>query len=185
MAHPRILELERSLLLVIDVQEAFRNVIYGFSEMVSRATIAVKAFQILARPIIVTEQYPTGLGRTVDEILLSLPEELEPIEKLSFSSCGAASFIDRLSSSGAQQVVVCGIEAHVCVDQTVHDLLDRGHQVHILTDAVGSRTDRDREAGLAKMFGSGAVPSTVEMALFEMMRDSKHSQFKQVQSLLR
>ena len=185
MAHPRILELEKTVLLVVDIQEAFRNVISGFTEMVSRASVAVRAFQILGRPMIVTEQYPKGLGRTVEEILLSLPEGLEVIEKTAFSSCGAASFIDRLSSDDARQVVVCGLETHVCVNQTVHDLLDQGYEVHVLTDAVGSRFETDRKTGLTKMFGSGAVPSTVEMALFEMMRDSKHAQFKHVQSLLR
>jgi len=183
MAHPRILALENSALLVIDIQEAFRNVISGFTEMVAQTSIAVRGFQILGRPIIVTEQYPKGLGRTVEEILLSLPDNFDSVEKTAFSSCGAAAFADRLGD--AKQIAVCGLETHVCVNQTVHDLLDQGYQVHILTDAFGSRFEKDRENGLAKMFGSGAVPSSVEMALFEMIRDSKHSKFKEVQALLR
>jgi nicotinamidase-related amidase len=183
MAPPRIIDPERSVLLVIDIQEAFRGVISGFTEMVARATIAVTAFQILGRPIIVTEQYPKGLGRTVEEILLSLPDDFEVVEKTAFSSCGAGAVMNRLGD--AKQVVVCGLETHVCVNQTVHDLLDQGCEVHILTDAVGSRFETDRETGLAKMFGSGAIPSSVEMALFEMLRDSKHAQFKEIQRLLK
>ena len=185
MAHPRILDLENTVLLVIDIQEAFRNVISGFTEMVSRTSIAVQAFAILERPIFVTEQYPKGLGRTVEEVLLSLPDDAGIFEKTAFSSCGATSFIERLSAAGSRQVVVCGLETHVCVNQTVHDVLGRGYQVHVLTDAVGSRFERDRETGLEKRFGSGAVPSSVEMALFEMMRDAKYPRFKEAQDLLR
>jgi nicotinamidase-related amidase len=184
MAHSRILAAESTALLVIDIQEAFRNAILDFSEMVAKASIAVRGFAMLGRPIIVTEQYPKGLGRTVEEILLSLPDENSILEKTAFSACGAIRFTDRLSSD-IKQIVVSGLETHVCVNQTVHHLLERGFQVHILTDAVGSRFEQDRKTGLAKMFASGAVPSSTEMALFEMLRDSKHAQFKQVQSLLR
>jgi nicotinamidase-related amidase len=170
---------------VIDIQEAFRNVISGFSAMVSRASIATRAFQILERPIIVTEQYSKGLGHTVGELRSLLRPDLNPVDKTAFSSCGAGSFIEQLESQGVGQLAVCGLETHVCVNQTVHDLIERGFQVHVLTDAVASRFEADRKAGIAKMTGSGAVPSSVEMAVFEMLRDSKHASFKQVQALLR
>ena len=183
MAHPRILESAKTTLVVIDVQEAFRSVIGDFALIASRIPLAVRGFAALDLPIVVTEQYPKGLGRTAEEIGLSLPDGNEPVEKNTFSSCGASAFMEKLS--GAEQIVVCGLETHVCVNQTVHDLLDRGFQVHVLTDCVGSRFEHDKQAGLAKMTASGAVPSSVEMALFELMRGSTHEKFKEVQSIIK
>ena len=136
-------------------------------------------------PIVVTEQYPKGLGRTAEEILFSLPPEFEIFEKSTFSSCGAASFVEKLRAIGAQQVVLCGLETHICVNQTAHDLLNENFEVHILDDCVGSRFSRDKETALKKMHMNGAVPSCVEMALFEIMRDSKHEQFKEIQNLVK
>jgi len=183
MAHPRILESAKTALVVIDVQEAFRSVIGDFALIASRIPLAVRGFAALDLPIVVTEQYPKGLGRTAEEIGLSLPDGNEPVEKNTFSSCGVSAFMEKLS--GAEQIVVCGLETHVCVNQTVHDLLDRGFQVHVLTDCVGSRFEHDKQAGLAKMTASGAVPSSVEMALFELMRGSTHEKFKEVQSIIK
>lgn len=185
MAHPRILECSKTTLVVIDVQEAFRGVIGDFALIASRIPLAVRGFAVLGLPILVTEQYPKGLGRTVEEITLSLPYGHKPIEKNTFSSCGAAAFVDKLAEFGAEQVVVCGLETHVCVNQTVHDLLDRGFQVHLLTDCVGSRFEHDKQAALAKMTAGGAVPSSVEMALFELLRGSKHEKFKEMQAIIK
>ncbi|HKP69432.1 MAG TPA: isochorismatase family protein [Pyrinomonadaceae bacterium] len=185
MAHPNILDGSKSALLVVDVQEAFRNVIDNFDELVSRIVVAVRGFQILDRQVFVTEQYPKGLGRTADEIRDVLSPEFHYIEKTAFSSCGAAMLEDQLRTAGASQVVVCGLETHICVNQTTHDLLHRGFAVHILTDSVVSRSKRNRRAGLQKMFASGAIPSSVEMALFEMMRDASHERFKEIQRLVK
>jgi nicotinamidase-related amidase len=185
MPHRRILNIERSALLVVDVQEAFRGVMNGFPEMASRISTAVRGFDVLGRAIFVTEQYPKGLGRTVEEILLALPDAAVILEKTAFSSCGAEGFAEQLKSAGVEQVAICGLETHICVNQTAHDLLDRGFAVHVLTDCVASRFDTDKAAGLAKMQGSGAVPSTVEMALFEMLGGSKHPKFKDIQALIK
>lgn len=185
MRHPKILDSEYTALLVVDAQEAFRHAIPDFSLIASRIAVAVRAFQILDLPIFVTEQYPKGLGRTAEEIMLNLPNEFEFIEKTAFSSNGAAGFADMLRSAGAKQIVLCGIETHVCVSQTAHDLLANGLDVHLLTDCVGSRFEHDKQAGLAKMFASGVVASSTEMALFELMSDAKHSKFKEIQDLIR
>lgn len=185
MPHPNLLEIGSTALVVIDIQEAFRHAVNDFSLMASRVSIAIRGFQVLERPVIVTEQYPKGLGRTAEEILFSLPPDYEVTEKTTFSSCGAQAFIDRLETAGAKQIVLCGLETHVCVNQTAHDLLDRGYQVHLLTDSVASRFDADKAAGIAKMQMSGVIPSTVEMALFEMMRDSKYEKFKEIQELIK
>jgi nicotinamidase-related amidase len=183
--HSNSLDIDNCVLVVVDVQEAFRKAIPDFAETLSRIAIAIRGFQILGRPIVVTEQYPKGLGRTAEELLLSLPDAATFIEKSTFSSFGEPSFIAELEKFQAKQVVLCGVEAHVCVNQTVHDLLAAVYQVHLLTDCVTSRYQHDREAGISKMLVSGVVPSSMEMALFEMMRDSRHEKFRDVQALIK
>lgn len=185
MSHPKILDREKTALVVVDMQEAFRAAVSDFPLIASRISIAVRGFQALRLPIIITEQYPKGLGGTAEEILFSLPPDFEIFEKTAFSSCGAASFKEKLREFGAGQIVLCGLETHVCVNQTAHDLLNEGFEVHLLTDAVASRFEHDKEAGLRKMLDSGVTPSTVEMSLFELLRDSKHEQFKEIQELIK
>jgi nicotinamidase-related amidase len=185
MPHENTLDAARAALVVIDMQESFRAAVPDFAEVAARISVAVRGAQLLNVPVVVTEQYPKGLGRTAAEIRAALADQSEPVEKTAFSSCGAQEFVARLERAGARQIIVCGVEAHVCVNQTAHDLLARGFQVHLLTDCVASRAPRDREAGLAKMRRSGAVPSTVEMALFELLRDARHEQFKAVQKLIK
>ncbi|MGH9901808.1 MAG: isochorismatase family protein, partial [Pyrinomonadaceae bacterium] len=107
------------------------------------------------------------------------------IEKTAFSSCGAQEFNEMLSAFETTQVMMCGIEAHVCVNQTTHDLLARGLQVHLLTDCVTARAAHSKHVGITKMLQSGALPSNTEMALFELMRDARHEQFKAIQKLIK
>jgi nicotinamidase-related amidase len=185
MSHPRVLDRDKTALVVVDIQEAFRHPINEFAQIVSRASIAVRGFQALGLPIIITEQYPKGLGRTAEEILFSLPDDFEFVEKTAFSSCGARPFSEKLRKTEVSQVVLCGVETHICVNQTAHDLLTEAFEVHILTDAVGSRFTQDKDAALQKMKMNGVVPSTVEMALFELIRDAKHEQFKEIQNLIK
>ncbi|HNU09399.1 MAG TPA: isochorismatase family protein [Pyrinomonadaceae bacterium] len=183
--HSNVLSSEETALVVVDVQEAFRAAIPVFSEVVARIRIAIRGFDILGLPIIVTEQYPKGLGRTAAELLEVLPEKSEISEKSTFSSCGASDFLMSLNAAGARQIALCGIETHICVNQTAHDLIDSGFHVHLLTDAVASRFERDRRSGIDKIFASGGIPSSVEMALFELMRDSQHENFKAIQALVK
>lgn len=185
MAHSNILDGQKAALLVIDVQEAFRGVIADFDRLASRIATVVRGFRTLEIPVFVTEQYPKGLGRTAREIQAVLEPDFAYLEKSAFSSCGAVSIDEGFRNARARQIVVCGLETHVCVNQTVHDLLDRGFAVHLLTDCLASRSENDRRAGLAKMLTSGAIESTCEMALFELMRDSKHGKFKEIQALVR
>lgn len=185
MPHPNILDPRHTALVVIDIQEGFRNAIHDFGLIASRAATVVRGFQILGLPVLVTEQYPKGLGHTAEEIKLVLAEVDRVFEKSAFSSCGAEAFVAKLNDLSIKQVLICGLETHVCVNQTAHDLLTRGFQVHILTDCVCSRFEHNREAGLAKMLASGVIPSSIEMALFELMRDSKHERFKEIQRLIR
>lgn len=185
MPHPNILDINNSALVVVDIQEGFRAVIPDFAKLAARVAIAVRGFQLLDLPILVTEQYPKGLGRTADEIKQALSVDTQAYEKTAFSSCRASDFVDKLTEFGVKQVVLCGLEAHICVNQTAHDLLERGFQVHLLCDAISSRFEYNRLAGLAKMTRSGAIESSVEMALFELMGDARHPKFKEIQALIK
>lgn len=183
--HQRLLNIEKAALVVVDVQEAFRTVIVDFPMVVSRIAAAIRGFQILGLPILVSEQYPEGLGPTAEELSFSLTEEIPIFKKTTFSACGADGFTDALKDAGTTHIVICGLETHICVNQTAHDLLDLGFEVHLMADCVASRYEADKNAALLNLQGSGVVRSSVEMALFELMRDSRHPKFKEVQSLIK
>lgn len=185
MLNRNVLDARQSALAIIDMQEAFRGKISDFSETAARIALMAHAAQLLNLPIVVTEQYPRGLGRTADEIKTVLPSSIGIIEKTTFSSCGAHQFVSELERANANQVLVCGIEAHICVNQTVHDLLVRGYQVHFLIDCITARSAQNKEVALSKMQQSGALPTSMEMALFELMRDATHEQFKAIQKLIK
>jgi nicotinamidase-related amidase len=171
-----LLTRERTALIVVDVQQGFRP--YASFEGVARACATLlEAARVLGLHTLVSEQYPKGLGHSAPE--LGLKDE-QPIEKTVFSAARAEGF----DLAGAEQAIVCGIETHVCVSQTVHDLLDDGIEVHVPADAVGSRHHIDYECGLERMVGAGAVLSTVETALFELLERAGTPEFKAVQKLI-
>jgi nicotinamidase-related amidase len=174
----------KTALAVIDMQEAFRAVIADFAETAERIGKAVQGAHALGVPVIVTEQYPKGLKRTAPEIATHLNGAV-PIEKMSFSSCGVAPFIDQLRAAGTQTVMVVGIEAHICVTQTTLDLLEQGFSVHLLEDCITSRNPRSKKMAFKRLLAAGAVASNLEMALFELMRTAEAPQFKTIQNLVR
>ena len=181
--HPRILDSERAALIVVDIQERFRSAIEEFDEMAAASGRLIATFRALELPVLVTEQYPKGLGRTVTELSSALADAEGPYEKTCFSSCGSGAVSAKLDELQTAHAVVCGIEAHVCVSQTVHDLLRRGILVHVAVDGVASRKSRDRDYALRKMERSGAVLTTAEAAAFELLGDAAHPRFKEVQAL--
>lgn len=171
-----LLERDKAALVVVDVQEGFRS--YAtFESVTSACAKLLQGARILQVPRIVSEQYPKGLGHTAPE--LDLKDE-PVIEKSVFSAARAEGF----ELEGRTQVIVCGIETHVCVSQTVHDLIDRGVEVHVPADAVGSRNEVDYEHGLERLERAGAVVSTVEAVLFELLERAGTPEFKQVQRLI-
>ena len=185
MLHENSLRLEQSAVVIIDMQEAFREKISDFTQTALQISVMAQAANLLRLPILITEQYPKGLGPTAKEIKEVLPPGVAIVEKTTFSSCGAQPFKKQLEEIESRQLLVCGIEAHICVNQTVHDLLADGYQVHLLIDCITSRNPANKEIALAKMQSSGAISSSVELALFEMMRDARHEQFRAVQSLIK
>jgi nicotinamidase-related amidase len=185
MTHENTLDITQTAVVIVDMQEAFRSVISDFPETTARIALFAHAAQQLEIPIIVLEQNPKGLGHTANEIRAVLPSALEPIEKTTFSAGGSMEFEARLIDVRALHVVVCGIEAHICVNQTVHDLLAGGYKVHFLTDCITARSPSNRDVGFSKMLQSGAIPSSTEMALFELIGDSRHERFKTIQNLVK
>ena len=175
------LDRERTALVVVDVQEAFRKAVPAFGSVARAAATLVDGAKAIGLPIVVTEQYPRGLGRTVPEVAERFPAGLEPLDKVRFSAAEAKGF----DLGGRDQALVCGIETHVCVNQTALDLLERGVEVHVASDAVGSRTEENRRMGLHRMERAGAMLTTVETALFELLGGSDAPEFKQVQELVR
>jgi nicotinamidase-related amidase len=171
-----LLERERATLVVVDVQEGFRPY-ESFAGVADACARLVKAARILEVPTLASEQYPKGLGHTAPEVGL----ECEPrIEKTVFSAARAEGF----DLHGRSQAVVCGIETHVCVSQTVHDLLAKGIEVHVPADAVGSRHAIDYERGLERLERAGATVTTVESVLFELLERAGTPEFKEVQRLI-
>jgi nicotinamidase-related amidase len=176
----RNLDRDRTVLVVVDVQEAFRDVVGEFDAVAGNAAVLVRGARILGVPVLVTEQYPRGLGETVAELAEHL-DGIPRLEKVVFSAAQAEGF----DLGGRDQALVCGIETHVCVAQTVADLLDEGLDVQVATDAVSSRTAANRRAGLAKMEATGAMLTSTEMALFELLGRAGTPEFKEVQALVK
>jgi nicotinamidase-related amidase len=177
-----ILDREAAALVVVDVQEAFRPAVLDFDEVVGATSVLVRGAKALGVPIVVTEQYPRGLGATVPELTsLAEMDGVEPLDKVDFSAARAEGF----DLAGKQQALICGIEAHVCVWQTAHDLLEQGIEVHVARDAVSSRTAENRDLGLQKMEAAGAVVTSTETALFEMLGKAGGEEFKTIQGLVK
>ncbi len=183
-AGDRVLAQERSALLLIDMQESYRGKLLNEARVVAAAAKLLDGASQLALPVLVTEQYPKGLGATREEIAKHVPRQAARFEKTSFSALGADGLLDHLRSTGAEQIVVAGIEPHVCVSQTVHDLLAHGFQPHVVRDAISARFALEDDTGFAKMTGSGAVPASLEGVLFEWLRDARHRDFKALHRLV-
>ena len=174
------LEADRAALLVVDIQEAFRTVIPGADIIIARTQILARAGALLGLPIIVSEQYPKGLGKTVAE-LGDVLAGATVLEKTSFSAAHAEGF----SLAGRDQVIVCGTETHICVAQTVLDLLAADAEVWLACDALGSRSPDDRALAIQRLALAGAVPSSTESICFELMKDAKNPHFKEIQGLIK
>lgn len=179
-----ILDRHHTLALCVDIQERLLPHIHGHEELVRRSATLIKGLRILDVPIIVTEQYTKGLGTTVPEISAALGT-YQPIEKMSFSCCGNPDVEAAVLSSKRHQIIVFGIEAHVCVQQTVLDVLMQGHKVVVIDDCVSSRSANDARVAIERMRQAGAVISTMESVLFELLRVSGTQEFKSISALVK
>jgi nicotinamidase-related amidase len=174
------------VLLIVDVQERLFNAMDADrrDEMIENIKILAQTATRLDVPILVTEQYPKGLGGTLPE-LRELFRDVRPLEKTAFSCCGADGFVDRLRAMGVEHVVVAGMEAHVCVLFTALDLLRGGYRVTVAADAVCSRTRANAEIGLAEARQAGAVVSSTETIVFRWLGRADTDVFREISKLLR
>lgn len=182
--HPKIFQREKSALLVIDIQEKLLPVIYEIESVVDNTIKLINGFKFLNLPIYFTEQYPKGLGSTELRIKSAL-EERSAIHKMSFSCFGAGNLFEELKSKNIKQIVVCGIESHVCVMQTALDLVSNEFQVHVAADAVSSRRKYDYEIALERMRSNGIEITLTESILFEMLIICGTDEFKAISKLVK
>jgi nicotinamidase-related amidase len=173
---------ESSILIVIDVQDKLLVKIPTAAALVRNAGFLLDAAKLLDIPTRATEQYPKGLGPTTSELARRLPPSLPG--KTAFSCCGAGTFLEELEMLGRKNVVLAGMETHVCVAQTALDLLHAGLHVFLPVDALAARTAVDHDAALRRLEQAGAVPTSVEAVAFEWVGDAKHPQFKAVSALV-
>jgi len=171
-------------LVVIDIQERLVPHIIGAEEVITKTTALIGAARILNIPILATEQYPEGIGPTVPQ-LKAILEGTSVISKRTFSCCREPRFMAALEALNRRQILICGIETHVCVFQTAADLVARGYQVQVAADAVSSRTEANKTIGLARIQRAGGAISCVESTLFELLETSACPEFKQVIKLIK
>lgn len=178
-------EVRSTLLLVIDFQEKLCNAMNQdiLSTYTKNISILLEAAHELGIPVFATEQYPAGLGGTIPELKEKLP--IAALEKLSFSCCGDSAIMERIESYGKKSIVVTGMETHVCVLQTVLDLIEKGYQVHVVSDAVLSRNKKNWRIGLELMSSAGAIVTSAETVLFQLLKTAGTPEFKKLSKLVR
>lgn len=179
-----MLNREKSCLVLIDVQEKLAAVVHESARMVSNCAILLQVARALEIPILWCQQYPRAIGPTVEPLREHLTG-VTPIDKLCFSCCGQPAFGAVLERREIEMAILCGIESHVCVFQTAMELMQKGIYVHVIADAVASRTPENKQIGLSRMAAAGAVISSTEMLLFELLRTADHPKFKTLSMLIR
>jgi nicotinamidase-related amidase len=179
------LDRDNAVLVIIDVQERLCRAMDEavLRKLTSNTSILQEAARELGIPVLVTEQYVKGIGETIPALKEKISEPA--IEKMTFSCCGEAPFPERLKSLGRKQIIVTGMEAHVCVLQTVIDLLDAGYHVHLVRDAVMSRKKDNWRVGVEMAAAAGAVITSTETALFQLLRGAGTDEFRRLSKLVK
>lgn len=182
--NPLILDKDKTALLIIDIQEKILAVMQNPESVVRNSIKLIKGFKIFGSSIYITEQYPKGLGPTQKDIANELGD-LKAFQKMSFSGVGAENLFIELKEKNIKQVVIAGIEAHVCVQQTVFDLLENNFQVNLAIDAVSSRHKIDYETAISRMRSHSIEITTTESILFEVLRVCDTDEFKQISKIIK
>ena len=174
---------DETAFVLIDIQERFLPVIHNIDTVIGNANKLVSAASILNVPLLVTEQYPKGLGRTVDEIKLDAGQEI--MEKTSFDCFGCDDFARRLGEMNVKSLVIFGVEAHVCVLKTALEAVARNYEIHVVADAVSSRTQENKTLALERLRQSGVFVVSTEMILFQLMDRAGTDEFKAISRLVK
>ena len=172
-----------TVLLVVDLQEKFRPAINDFQEISGNAVKLIRGFKILGLPVLLTEQYPEGLGGSVGEVREACG--CPAIEKTCFSCLKSPEVKQELDKINAGHLILCGIEAHVCIIQTALEAKKQGYKVSLVLDAVGSRKTVDKEAAVSRAMQAGVYPETVEMVLFRLLKDANANEFREISKLVK
>lgn len=176
---------ENSLLVIVDVQQKLMNVMSESEKCLAKVRLLANALTLMDVPVIVTEQYPKGLGATVDAVKEVLNENTPFVEKSAFSCCGADEFNRKVLENDRKNIILCGVESHVCVLQTAIALLSKGYNVTLAADAASSRNENDKDLALSYLRHSGVSVLSTESIIFALLKDSKHPAFKAVSALLK
>jgi nicotinamidase-related amidase len=180
-----MLNIDHTALLVIDVQGKLAQLMHDKEKLFANLARIIRGARVLELPIIWTEQVPEKLGQTTPEIADLLDGSVAPLSKASFSCCGAPPFMTELQALNRKQLLLTGIETHICLYQTSVDLLKMGYEVQVVADAVSSRTAENKQVGLARIKAAGAVITSTEMALFELLRMAEGDQFRQIAKIVK
>lgn len=192
--HPMLLSRETSALLVVDMQEPFLNVIHGRDALTANVVLLCKAAGLLGVPVLATTQYASRMGPVVPAVAHAIdaaegyggpPNRPTPIDKMSFSCAGSELFERTLTGLGRKQVLLCGVETHICVCQTALDLKAAGYQVHVAADAVSSRTLEKHKLGMERIRDADVRPCAAESAAYEWLREAGTPEFKEVLKMVR
>ena len=175
--------LNDSALIIIDVQERLLSVISERDKLVKNISVLAQAAELLKLPVIWCQQYPKALGQTAAEVSKYL--KTEPINKMCFNACLHEEFASQLKLLNVKNLVLCGIESHICVYQTAKELLRLGYNVEVVQDAVSSRSIENKKTAIQRMRDEGVSITSVEMALFELLETAEHSCFKQISKLIK
>ncbi len=170
--------------MVVDLQGKLAQLMYEKEQLFRNLEILANSANILGISILYCRQNPAALGDVIEQLTPHL-QAITPIDKFCFSCCSADEFNATLEAAPAKSVILCGIEAHICVTQTALDLVDKGYTVHLIADAVSSRTAENKVLALKRMSQAGAKISSTEMLLFELLKTAKHPKFKEIAKLIK
>lgn len=173
------LDKDNTALVIIDIQERLASVMKVKETVIQNCLHLIELSKTYSIPIVLTEQYPKGLGQTVEEIRKALPE-YKPLEKMTFSCCEEQSFLDEIKKLNKRTIIIAGMETHVCVLQTCISLLKKGYSVHVVKDAVSSRAKENWKAGIEFMRDAGAVITCTEIVLFQILKIAGTEEFKAI-----
>ena len=182
-SHPHLLRVDDAVLVVIDMQEPFVRHLFAPERVIRNVCMLLEGAKALELPVIATTQYAERMGGILPQVQERLGAA-PVLDKMTFS-CWDEPFRQEIARSGRRQVILCGAEAHICVSQTAHDLLAAGYQVHVVEEAVSSRSDTNERLGLAKMRQSGVIPASVESALYEMLGRAGTPAFKEILKIIK
>lgn len=183
--HPSLLRPDDAMMVVVDMQEPFLRNIWQREHLIKNVSILLEASKLLRVPIVPTQQNTARMGGFVPELAMRLPKECVPFDKMCFSCVGDDVALSEIQRSGCKQIILCGVETHICISQTAHDLIALGYQVHIIADAVSSRRQSDWEIGLSRMEKAGGIVSSTETAIYELLGEAGTPEFKAVLQLIK